>query len=477
VVPELNYSPYAKYPAKGEKSSSKNWRIDLVLFVNGIPVANNAVRQYCRDCLPKDPVTGKPEPLLTFKRGALVHFAVSQYDVQMCTRLAGSESFFLPFNRGAEDGGAGNDVPKDGSHPTSFLWREILQRDHFLGIIGRFVHLQIEEKEDWQGKRVKSDLVSILSKQTVISLERLSGSFTTQTRSSPAIPLRVGLEWLTCSGHSKFYPPRVPHFSLFWLTRLVNGFRTMKYKFTSSVVLALSASLTLVTPSFAAITLQDGIPYTQDFNSMPSSGVNHRNLPDGWQFSESGAGENVVYQVDRGDATVGDTYSYGANLNKSDRALGILRNAYNSSTIGASFTNSVGASTIDITISYTGEEWRLGSAGGTDRLDFQYSTDATSLKNGSWLEFDSLDFVAPNTTDPFGMVNGNADENRTVVSGTIASLVVANGATFWIRWNDFEAANANYGLAVDDFSITAVPEPSTALLCALGVFGIVRRRR
>jgi len=53
-----------------------------------------------------------------------------------------------PFNRGAEDGGAGNDVPKDGSHPTSYLWREVLQRDHFLNIVDRFVHLQIEEKED-----------------------------------------------------------------------------------------------------------------------------------------------------------------------------------------------------------------------------------------------------------------------------------------------------------------------------------------
>lgn len=106
-----------------------------MLFVNGIPVAtlelksefkqaaNNAVRQYCRDRLPKDPATGKAELLLTFKRGALVHFAVSQYDVRMCIRLAGGDSFFLPFNRGTEDGGAGNDVPKDGSHPTRYLWR------------------------------------------------------------------------------------------------------------------------------------------------------------------------------------------------------------------------------------------------------------------------------------------------------------------------------------------------------------------
>jgi len=167
VVAELTYSPYAKYTDKGEKG--KDWRIDLVLFINGIPVATlelksefkqaalNAVKQYCRDRLPKDPVTGKPEPLLTFKRGALVHFAVSQYDVQMCTRLAGSDSLFLPFNRGTEDGGAGNDVPVDGSHPTSYLWREVFQKDHFLNIIGRFVHLQIEEKEDWKGKKFKKE--------------------------------------------------------------------------------------------------------------------------------------------------------------------------------------------------------------------------------------------------------------------------------------------------------------------------------
>ena len=91
VVPELKYSPYAHYPpGKTEAESGKDWRIDLVLFINGIPVATlelksefkqaayNAVKQYCRHRLPKDPATGKAEPLLTFKRGALVHFAVSQ---------------------------------------------------------------------------------------------------------------------------------------------------------------------------------------------------------------------------------------------------------------------------------------------------------------------------------------------------------------------------------------------------------------
>jgi len=93
-----------------------------VLFVNGIPVVtmelksefmqaiDNAKRQYCQTRLPKDPATGKPEPLLSFKRGALVHFAVSQFEVYMATRLAGSDTYFLPFNKGSAGGGAGNDV-------------------------------------------------------------------------------------------------------------------------------------------------------------------------------------------------------------------------------------------------------------------------------------------------------------------------------------------------------------------------------
>jgi type I restriction enzyme R subunit len=171
VVPEVRYSPHAKYPAKGEAqgASSKDWRIDLVLFVNGIPVATlelksefkqsagRAIHQYRADRLPKDPVTGKPEPLLTFKRGALVHFAVSQFEVAMCTRLAGMDSVFLPFNKGTKDGGQGNDVPDDGWHPTSYLWREVLARETWLNILGRFVHLQIQEKEDWQGLKYKAE--------------------------------------------------------------------------------------------------------------------------------------------------------------------------------------------------------------------------------------------------------------------------------------------------------------------------------
>ncbi|MFZ6693303.1 type I restriction endonuclease subunit R [Undibacterium sp. SXout20W] len=171
VVPELTYSPWATAAHLAETGvKAKEWRIDLVLFVNGIPVAtlelksefkqavHNAMKQYRTTRLPVDPITKKPEPLLTFKRGALVHFAVSQYEVCMTTRLEGESTFFLPFNKGTHDGGAGNDAPVDvNQYATDYLWNEVLLPDNLLKILGRYVHLQIEDKEDWEGRKYKKE--------------------------------------------------------------------------------------------------------------------------------------------------------------------------------------------------------------------------------------------------------------------------------------------------------------------------------
>lgn len=168
VVPELVYSPHAS-------ADNRSGRIDLVLFVNGLPVATlelksefkqaleNAKNQYRFDRPPKDKKTRKAEPLLTFKRGALVHFAASQNEVAMTTKLAGADTFFLPFNRGTAEGGAGNDAPDADApdqNPTAYLWNQILQPDVWLNLLGRYLHLQVEEKEDANGvKQTKETLI------------------------------------------------------------------------------------------------------------------------------------------------------------------------------------------------------------------------------------------------------------------------------------------------------------------------------
>ena len=159
VVPEVAYSPWATLGHLEQTGSkAKAWRIDLILFVNGLPVATlelksefkqavqSAIKQYKTTRFATDPATKKPEPLLTFKRGALVHFAASQYEVYMTTRLEGAETFFLPFNKGTHDGGAGNDIPEDANdYATSYLWNEVLLPDNLLKILASFVHLQIVE--------------------------------------------------------------------------------------------------------------------------------------------------------------------------------------------------------------------------------------------------------------------------------------------------------------------------------------------
>ena len=75
----------------------------------------------------------------------------------MTTRLAGTATHFLPFNKGC-DGGAGNPPdPAGRTYRTAYLWEEVLQRDSLLDLLARFIHLQIEEKRDDQGRKVKTE--------------------------------------------------------------------------------------------------------------------------------------------------------------------------------------------------------------------------------------------------------------------------------------------------------------------------------
>ncbi|MCM3778809.1 type I restriction endonuclease subunit R [Microbacterium hydrocarbonoxydans] len=127
-------------------------RIDLVLFVNGIPVSTielktdltqnlaAGLKQYAQDRKPEG------EPLLTFGRGALVHFVVTNEDVHMTTKLDGPNTRFLPFNRGKNNGAGNAAIP--GTSPTAYFWQEILERGTWLDLIGRFLHYRFTEKTD-----------------------------------------------------------------------------------------------------------------------------------------------------------------------------------------------------------------------------------------------------------------------------------------------------------------------------------------
>ena len=142
-----------RYSAKSENA------IDVALFVNGVPIATlelkntltgqtfrHAERQYRHDRAPAN------EPMLTFKRGALVHFAVDQDNVSMTTRLQNGKTHFLPFNRGHNRGAGNPDI--SGEFRVAYLWsdqpegRAIFSREILLDIIGRFVHLDASDGKE-----------------------------------------------------------------------------------------------------------------------------------------------------------------------------------------------------------------------------------------------------------------------------------------------------------------------------------------
>src|SRR3569623_1028457 len=142
----------------------------------------------------------------------------------------------------------------------------------------------------------------------------------------------------------------------------------------------------------------DGVAYTQNFDTLSNtagSTTNNLTIP-GWSMTESGGGarDNEQYAVDT----------------------------------GGSYT---GATIRSLDISFMGEQWRLVTAGRTDQLLFQYSTDATDLTTGTWTTVSALNFTTPDTA-PTGAKNGNAAAAQPALTSTLTGLNIPDGATIVI---------------------------------------------
>jgi uncharacterized protein len=202
-----------------------------------------------------------------------------------------------------------------------------------------------------------------------------------------------------------------------------------------------------------------GSAYTQNFDTLANTGTtNSITVINGWFLEEgnvTATANNGLYAAGTGSSNTGDTYSFGAAAN-SERAFGGLLSGSVTPTIGASFTNNTGSTVTTLDVSYTGEMWRAGvaSRGAADRIDFQLSTNATSLTTGTWVDYDSLDFNSPNISTAVGALDGNSATNQAALSFSITGLSIPNGSSFWIRWMDFNISSSDDGLAVDDFSLT-----------------------
>jgi len=220
------------------------------------------------------------------------------------------------------------------------------------------------------------------------------------------------------------------------------------------LVVAVSALGLLASTDDPVIVTAFGVAIPQNFDTLASTGPASI-TPVGWGFAETGTNNNTTYSAGTGSGNSGDTFSYGAAAS-SERAFGGLQSGSLVPTIGARFKNETGGTITSLTIAYTGEQWRLGTANrGPDRLDFQYSTTATTLATGTYTDVNALDFSSPVTTGTVGALDGNAAANRTLITATISGLNIANGANFFMRWASVDVAGADDGLAIDDVSVTA----------------------
>ena len=129
--------------------------LDLCLFINGLPVAtfelkNSLTKQTVADAVKQYREDRNPREKLFELGRCLVHFAVDDHEVQFCTHLQGKSSWFLPFNKGWNDG-AGN-PPNPNGIKTDYLWKQVLTREGLTDIIENYAQV-VETKDDKTGRK------------------------------------------------------------------------------------------------------------------------------------------------------------------------------------------------------------------------------------------------------------------------------------------------------------------------------------
>lgn len=279
----------------------------------------------------------------------------------------------------------------------------------------------------------------------------------------------------------------------------------------TKVIFGSLAAVFAATGISASTIAYNGGVWTENFNSIPVVDSDSRvtltgtdvvgdqvglpGLP-GWQGARlGGSGSGNIAIWDDSPGAGGRFYAWGSGSN---RSLGSLASGTNIQGFGAAFENTSDESFTEVTISYTRQIWHQQGTSTQNlyenRLLFAYgvSTDGIAadnfITNDAMTLFSALDAISveENTvtgttanTNPDRRVDGSLPEWSEEVSATITGLEWRPGETLFIRWNDFDQAGFDAGLAVNDFSMVAIPEPRAAVAVAglLAAFIAWRSRR
>lgn len=230
--------------------------------------------------------------------------------------------------------------------------------------------------------------------------------------------------------------------------------------------------------------------YFQDFNTLGSGVTNPWNQSStiaGWEaFRKPGSTWNAVtaYKSNPGNAMNYGLYSLGSDA--LDRGLGARPHSGDNGSFmyGTGFQNDLGSTITSITISFRAEVWWKTATDSTQTLEFQYNTEESGVNaSQGWVTSQPLSFSWTNTiAGGTGHVDGNSVGS--MMSATISGLSIAQGEELWLRWLDIDDAVADFGMGIDDFSISfetasagPVPEPATITLAASAAALAIRRKR
>ena len=213
--------------------------------------------------------------------------------------------------------------------------------------------------------------------------------------------------------------------------------------------------------------LMSGGTYVQNFNSLAGSGTvnwtNNITLP-GW-YAAKGNADGTTYIGGSGTAATGSLYSFGTNgVNPaSDRALGSVASTSTAYAYGVRFINDTGLAATNITISFTGEQWRnaYGSGAMTNLLTFSDQISSAPLTNADavnsqiWTVFAGLNFNSPivNVGGSGMALDGNTTANHQLLANNLAGITVPPGQEIFLRWRDTDDTGSDAGMAIDDLTV------------------------
>jgi hypothetical protein len=268
--------------------------------------------------------------------------------------------------------------------------------------------------------------------------------------------------------------------------------------------IAIIGAVTLLSVAAQAqVLLSGGLTYSQNFDTLATSSTTAQpSWTDnstllGWYARRAATTSTGPYgsftyatlRLSAGENNSGSMYDYGT-FSSTDRALGSIGSGtIKSNAFGVEIKNDRAVAVTLDSISYNGEQWRLGqgNASATNYLWFAYQTSSSALTDpfstpSGWTPFNALTFTnhvfASSTSDPvFGAIDGNA--NAVTISATMTGITLNPGDEVFLRWMDPDETGNDAGMAIDNVvvSFSEVPEPSTAVLGGLALFGLIAWRR